>query len=123
MSAIELLRHATELLAAEQASRPKYLRAVSSDRDDDRCNSHAAFLAVVEFLETHGWSRNRISETLRVDPTTLKDWIETGDKKRNQLPGWIFSAMSRLPAEAWEVLTRELGKWRDAAKETEARGG
>jgi len=90
-----------------EQSRPKYLSSVSP-RDCDRGTVHEVFRAVIEDLETHGWSRNRIAETLRVDPTTLMDWIDSGDKKRNQLSGWVFAAFTRLPDHAWDVFMREL---------------
>ncbi len=107
MSAIDLLRQAAAAFEAEQRKPAKYLTAVSF-RDSDRGQVHEVFRAVIENLETHGWSRNRISELLRVNPTTLMDWIESGDKPRNQLPGWIFAAFTRLPDHAWDVFMREL---------------
>jgi len=102
------LAELAEKLEAEQ-SRPKYLHSVSIDpRDCDRGTVHEVFRRVIEDLEQHGWSRNRMAETFRVDPTTLMDWIDTGHRKRNQLPGWIIAAFVRLPDHAWAVFFREL---------------
>lgn len=120
MSTAALARQLAELaekLEQEQA-RPKFLRSVSP-RDCDRVAMHKVFQAVIESLETHGWSRNRIAEMLRVNPTTLMDWIDSGDKTRNQLPGWVFAAFTRLPDHAWDVYMRELTALRCSVRKDE----
>ena len=116
MNALDLLHQAARELEAERAERPKYLQSLSP-RDSDRGTMHKVFRAVIEDIETHGWSRNRIAETLRVNPTTLMDWIDSGDKPRNQLPGWIFAAFTRLPDHAWDVFMRELTALRCSVRE------
>ena len=90
--------------------------AKTTSRDADRRKVHAAFVKVTDALELSGWSRARIAHVLDVDPVTLKDWIETGHKQRNQLPGWLFSAMGRLPVDAFDLFLREAFGWRDSSK-------
>ena len=102
-----------QLVALENRARPL---AKTTSRDEDRRKVHAAFVAVTDWLELQGWSRARIAHVLGVDPVTLKDWIETGDRQRNQLPGWLFAAMGRLPAEAFDLFLREAFGWRAAAE-------
>lgn len=117
MSAADVARQLVELLEQEQA-RPKFLRSVSP-RDCDRGQMHEVFRRVIEDLEQHGWSRNRIAEMVRVNPTTLMDWIDSGDKPRNQLPGWIVAAFTRLPDHAWDVFMRELTALRCSVRKDE----
>ena len=119
MSAAAVARQLAELLEREE--RPKYLSSVAP-RDCDRWTMHKVFRAVIEDIEQHGWSRNRIAETLRVNPTTLMDWIDSGDKPRNQLPGWIFAAFARLPDHAWDVFMRELTALRCSVRKDGADG-
>lgn len=49
----------------------------------------------------------RIAAEMGVDPVTLKDWYEQGDRQRSQLPAWAFAALPR-PAHA-AVLRAQLG--------------
>ena len=119
--AIELIRQASAELEANENSSAKYLRALTP-RDGWRSNVHALVEDVVELLEDMGYSRNRIAALFDVHPVTLKDFIESGDKQRNQIPGWLFAAFARLPSEAWELVQREMLAWRTSVREaTDAR--
>jgi len=98
------------LAALHEKKALRSVRKCSSDesRDKDRCNVHAAFCALVLHLEFRKWSRRQIADVFDVHPVTLKDWIENGDRQRDQLPGWVIAAMTRLPRDAWDVFIREL---------------
>ena len=71
-----------------------------SFRDRQRCKVHAAFCAGVEALLLEDWSMRRIAQHMEVDPVTLKDWYEQGNKQRSQLPGWAIAALPMLARAA-----------------------
>lgn len=106
-------RESLELIRAELAKleRPGLAKGEGrSFRDHQRCKAHAAFCAGVETLLVDGWSMRRIAQHMQVDPVTLKDWYEQGDRQRSQLPAWALAA---LPAGARAAVMRaELG-WSD----------
>lgn len=79
-------------------------------RDRHRCKAHAAFCAAIETLEEQGWSKRRIAQHMEVDPVTLKDWYDAGDKQRAQIPGWVFSA---LPRAGHAAFMRVMLGWSD----------
>lgn len=116
MRALDLLRQAEAELEAADRKSAKYLRPVSR-RDGWRSNVHALVVDVVALLEKMHYSRNRIAVLFDVHPVTLKDYIESGDKQRNQIPGWFLPAFARLPSEAWELVQREMLAWRTSVRE------
>lgn len=91
-------------------SGPGVAKASNDLRSKLRAKAHAAFCAGVEHLLINGWSMRRIAQHMEVDPVTLKDWFEQGDRQRNQLPAWALAA---LPGAARAAVIRiELG-WSD----------
>lgn len=91
-----------------------------SFRDHQRCKAHAAFCAGVDQLLLEGWSMRRLAQHMQVDPVTLKDWYEQGDRQRSQLPAWALAA---LPASARAAVLRvELG-WSDPPPSSSERTG
>lgn len=93
-----------ELAKAE--ARPGIAKAERSFRDRHRCRAHAAFRAGVDELESEGWSRRRIAQAIEVDPVTLKDWYEQGDRKRSQIPAWALDAIESLSPGACAAVMR-----------------
>ncbi len=77
-----------------------------SFRDRQRSKAHAAFAAGVDHLLADGWSMRRIAADMGVDPVTLKDWYEQGDRQRSQIPAWALPALPRAALAA--VLRVEL---------------
>lgn len=118
-----MLRELDEAVAAEQRQTGVRKCGAASGRDSHRCTVHAAFVLFVEHLEERGWSRNKIASVFDVHPVTLKDWIEQGDRARNQLPGWAISAISRFPREAWAVFTDALFAAREPLSERSGTDG
>ena len=99
-----------ELLRIELQGRPGIAKASMSSRDRWRSKVHAAFCAGVESLLLSGWSMRRIAQHMEVDPVTLKDLFEQGDRKRNQLPAWAIAA---LPRAAHAAVMRAMLGWSD----------
>ncbi len=93
-------------------SRPALAKAdPDAFRSRQRSKAHAAFAAGIETLVSGGWSMRRIAQHMGVDPVTLKDWYEQGDRQRSQLPAWALAA---LPGDARAAVMRvELG-WSDS---------
>lgn len=91
-----------QLARIESQHRPGVKKSESpSVRDWHRSKCHAEFKSGVEFLrDEEGWSMRRIAEKLDVHVTTLIAWYENGDKKRDQLPGWVLSAMPKIAQPA-----------------------
>jgi len=103
-----------EAIRAELAkleARPGLAKAESakeSFRSRQRSKAWAVFCAGVDALLQARWSMRRIAQAMEVDPVTLKDWYEQGDRQRSQLPAWAFAA---LPREAQPAMMRAQLEW------------
>jgi hypothetical protein len=91
-------------------SGPGIAKASGDLRSKFRTKAHEAFCAGVEHLLLNDWSMRRIAQHMEVDPVTLKDWYEQGDRQRSQLPAWALAALPSAARAA--VLRVELG-WSD----------
>lgn len=109
LDAIEAMeRQLAELRRAAEAPESE---AELDSRDVDRLKIHAAFCAAIEALQLTGWSRNRIAAVIECDPVTLRGWLESGYRQRDQLPGWVIASLSRFPECAWRAFMRETQRW------------
>lgn len=111
MSQRELIDQIRAELARAEA-RPGLAKSSSDPKDRHRCMAHAAFVSAVDYLLTRpGWSLRAVAREMSCDHTTLSDWLQRGDQRCSQIPGWAFAA---LPAEAQPVLLRNMLHWAEA---------
>jgi hypothetical protein len=101
---LEQLRDLVEKLS------PRPLAKVVRDpRDAFRSEFRAAFVAAVDYLLTlPGYSMRSIARELGCDHVTLADWVNSGDTRRCQIPGWVLRA---LPQEGRVVFMRHMLGW------------
>lgn len=84
-------------------------KASREPRDIFRCDLHAAFVAAVDYLLTlPGYSMRAIAREIGCDHVTLCDWVNNGDTRRCQVPGWVLRA---LPKEGRVVFMRHMLGW------------
>ena len=95
-------------LVEKLAPRP-LAKVVREPRDIARSEFRAAFVAAVDYLLTlPGYSMRRIARDVGVDHTVLSDWVDAGDQRRCQIPGWALRA---LPQEGRVVFMRHMLGW------------
>lgn len=101
---LEQLRELVERLSPRPLA-----KTVRDPRDAFRSEFRAAFVAAVDYLLTlPGHSMRSIARDIGCDHVTLADWVNNGDTRRCQIPGWALRA---LPQEGRVVFIRHMLGW------------
>lgn len=101
---LEQIRELVEKLAQRPLAKTN-----RDPRDVFRSEFHAGFVAAVDYLLTlPGYSMRAIAREIGCDHVTLTDWVNNGDTRRCQVPGWVLRA---LPTEGRVVFLRHMLGW------------